>query len=796
MRGRWKRLLLGTLLLTAAVALGIWLLLRGSLATLDGKAPLQGLRAPASIQRDALGVVTIDAADEADAMRALGYVHAQERFFEMDLLRRAAAGELSELVGPHALDVDKARRAHRLRARSSAQLAAFAGQHAAALQAYSAGVNQGLHALRIRPWPYLMLFAAPRDWQPVDSALAGQAMYFDLQGKQLERKLALYRLQQRLPAPLYALLRHEGSSWDATLDGSVRGDAALPSADQVDLRRLAGAPAPAATEAVATSAPGSNNWAIAGSRTADGRAIVANDMHLGLRAPSLWFRVRLRYADAQAPGGHVDVSGFSLPGLPAVIVGSNGHVAWGFTNSYADTADWYRLTPCAAVAQPGCTPVTVHRERIKVSGAPDTELQVEDTAYGPILQHEPDGSALALRWAAQLPGALNLGLADFARADALPDAFARAQHIATPAQNLVLADRDGHIGWRVLGPLPLRGPHCAADAVMHDVRATVPAEARCAPWPLSTTQSPQRIDPADGQLWTANARVVGGAELAPLGDGGYALGARAQQIRDDLRLHPHLDERQLLAIQLDDRALFLQRWWALLQQRDAGAATPALHAISQAAKHWEGRASTGSVSYTLVRAWRLAVLTRIRDGLIAPARTGSNADTAPAPPALPQLEGVAWPLLQQQPLHLLPRRYGSWQALLEDAATEVRTHLQADGPLDTRRWGQENRAAICHPLAQGLPAPLRGWLCMPDTPLPGDDDMPRVQRPAFGASERMVVAPGHEADGIVHMPGGQSGHPLSPFWGAGHADWVQGRATKFLPGPTRHTLTLSPSAPQ
>nr|WP_241093307.1 penicillin acylase family protein [Xanthomonas sp.] len=776
------------------LALALWLALRGSVAALDGQVALDGLSAPVGVQRDALGTVTIDAANETDAMRALGFVHAQERYFEMDLMRRSAAGELSELVGAAALDLDRQRRVHRLRARVDAHLGAFAGRHAAQLQAYSDGANRGLHALRVRPWPYLLLRQAPRDWQPTDSALAGYAMYFDLQDSQDTRELALARLQSALPPALFALLRSDGTPWDAPISGQARADAALPDATQVDLRTLPGADRPVA-HPPELGAPGSNNWAVSGRRTADGRAIVANDMHLKLRAPSLWFRVRLRYADAAAPGGRVDIAGFSLPGLPAIVVGSNGHVAWGFTNSYADTADWYRLTPCAAAPADGCTAVRRHRERLRVAGAAPVEFEVEDTDYGPILHHEADGSALALRWVAQQPGALNLGLADFARAGSLDAAFASAQAAATPAQNLMLADAGGRIGWRVLGPLPLRGPGCAVDALVHDVRAGIaPPGGRCAPWPISTRHSPQRIDPDDGQLWTANARVVDGDELAVLGDGGYALGARARQIRDDLRLHPHLDERQLLAIQLDDRAVFLQRWWALLERQRDNARTPALQALAQAAKHWEGRASTDSVSYRVVRAWRLAVLSRIAEGLTAPAQAVLG--DAFIAPKLPQLEGVAWPLLQQRPPHLLPRRYASWQALLEDAAVEVRDELAQAGPLPQRAWGEQNTAAICHPLAGALPAPARRWLCMPAEPLPGDNDMPRVQRPDFGASERIVVAPGHEADGIVHMPGGQSGHPLSPFWGAGHADWVQGRASPFLPGPARYTLTLRPPARQ
>jgi penicillin amidase len=154
------------------------------------------------------------------------------------------------------------------------------------------------------------------------------------------------------------------------------------------------------------------------------------------------------------------------------------------------------------------------------------------------------------------------------------------------------------------------------------------------------------------------------------------------------------------------------------------------------------------------------------------------------------MEAVAWPLLQQRPAHLLPRKFSRWDALLADAAQQVRDQIR--GPAGARTWGSRNTAAICHPLAGALPQFTRSWLCMPADPLPGDGNMPRVQGPAFGASQRMVVSPGHEDEGYIHMPGGQSGHPLSPFWGAGHAAWVRGEPTPFLPGPVEHRLSLQP----
>jgi penicillin amidase len=775
----FKRLALGLLaLLLLAIAAGWWLL-RGSLPRLDGDVPLAGLSAPVAIQRDRLGVVTIDAVNATDAMRALGYVHAQERFFEMDLMRRSAAGELSELFGAAALDADRSHRVHRLRARVDRNLNAILGDERQDMEAYVAGVNAGLSALRVRPWPYLLLGTQPRPWRLSDSALVGYAMYFDLQDSDNDRELALWKLRPHLPSALFALLTRDGSSWDAPMAGAVRGDAVLPDASQADLRRLP------VNARVAVHLPqprevGSNSFAVGGALT-DGRAILANDMHLTLRAPNIWFRARLRHSDPRAASGGVDVSGFTLPGLPVVVVGSNGHVAWGFTNSYTDQADWQVLPPCHPKP---CADETAIHERIAVAGADPVDFQIDETAWGPVLHTLPDGRRLALRWSAQLPGSLQLSFAGIARAQDLPSAFAVADHAAIPAQNFLVVDRAGEAGWRIFGPLPQRGAGC--DPFL----ATTPAA--CAPWAVSSSRSPQLPDAPSHRAWTANNRIVDGDALKRLGDGGYALGARARQIRNDLFAKDQVREIDLLRIQLDDRALFLQRWWQLLRDEAAHPGLPALRALSAAASTWQGRASPDSVSYRIVRAWRLAVHDRIAAGLTDPARAAMGNEFSL--PDLPQFEGTVWPLVTQRPPHLLPPAYANWDALFEDAAREVRDELLEQGPLAQRNWGERNTAHICHPLARALPRFVAPLLCMPFEPLPGDTAMPRVQQPDMGASERMVVSPGHEADGFIHMPGGQSGHPLSPYWGAGHEDWVHGRPTPFLPGKAEHTLRLAPGA--
>ncbi len=787
-RGRWLWRAFGALFVLVLLLVGgAWWLLRGSLPTLEGELALPGLSAPAQVQRDALGVVSIQAANATDAARVLGFVHGQERFFEMDLLRRSAAGELSELFGAVAIDADKAARVHRLRARTDANLAAVAGNRMPLLAAYTAGVNAGVSGLRAKPWPYFLLGTQPEAWQPTDTALTAFAMFFDLQDENNSRELALWKIREVLPPALFRLIAADGTEWDAPLIGVARGTVALPSRAELDLRRLPMPDRKRDSARAEPAAPGSNNFAVAGTLTADGRAILANDMHLTLRAPNIWFRARLQYPDPAAPGRRVDVSGFTLPGIPAVVVGSNGRVAWGYTNSYGDWLDFYRVRWSDAGKTRyrtalGEARVAVIAERIRVKGGEDVVLPVRETAWGPITQELPNGDSLALRWSAHRPGAVNLGLTAMPQAADLDHALRIAGGIGIPAQNMLFADAKGRIAWRLAARMPNRVGDC-------DIAAPVDPLLGCdwSGW-RGPAQNPSLVDPPSGRLWTANARTADGEPLALLGDAGYALGARAKQIRDSLYGRSQFNERDLLAIQLDDRALFLERWWKLMRTQALASRTPAWGELEVATRGWEGRAAPDAVSYRITREWRLAVLARIKEGLLAPAMAAMGEDFVM--PDLPQLEGVAWELATQRPAHLLPRAYESWDALFLDAAREVSTELLRTGPLAQRNWGERNRAAICHPVAGSLPKFTRRWLCMPADPLAGDVAMPRVQAPKFGASERMVVSPGREAEGIIHMPGGQAGNPLSPYWGAGHAAWVRGEATPFLPGATQYQLRL------
>lgn len=777
------------LLLTGAS----WLLLQGSLPKYDGEAPVSGLSTSVTVERDARGSVTVCAQDRLDLARALGYVHAQERFFEMDLMRRSAAGELAELFGAAALPVDRKARGHRMRARATAMLADLPEVQRRLVDAYRDGVNEGLTALIVRPFPYLLTRTQPHAWRSEDSLLVILSMYFTLQEPSIQRELQLSTLRAGLPESAYQFLAASGGEWDTPLVGTSFQWPQPPSSEELDLRK----PDPERKYNVRNhrnnqhdEAPGSNSFAVAGSLAA-GAALVANDMHLPLRTPSLWFRTRLIYPHPHRPERTIDTNGVSLPGVPAIVVGSNRHIAWSFTNSYGDMADWVRIRVDPADSSryrsaEGWKAVTVHREILRVRDAMDEILEVRETEWGPILASDHDGTPLALVWAAHQANSVNLDLINLEQVEAVDNAIIVAQNAGIPAQNFIVGDRDGNIAWTIAGRIPLRiGQYNPGEPADWSEGNT-----GWHGW-LESAKYPLISNPQGQRLWSGNARAVDGAMLEHLGDGGYELGARTRQIRDSLQKSEYFIPDDLFSIQLDDRALFLSRWRQLLERTLNLVPASAWGTEMQAAlRDWDGHASINSAAYRIVRTFRQEVIDSVLDNFAAEVRRRYPNFLLPR---LAQSEHAVWMLLEQRPLHLLPPEYTDWNQLLVTCAQRIAERMQTQpGGMVARTWGEQNTAAIQHPLSRALPGFIAQWLDMPRDPLPGDSYMPRIQSPNFGASQRFVVAPGDEEQGYFSMPGGQSGHPLSPYYGSGHADWVAGKATAFLPGPPEHILSLLP----
>jgi penicillin G amidase len=789
--------------------------LRASLPELDGDLRTRDVLAPVSIERDALGIPTITAANRSDLAYATGFAHGQDRFFQMDLSRRLAAGELSELFGDAALEQDKKARLFRFRHVARQVLQQAPPKQRALLASYARGVNAGIQSLRSRPWEYWLLGVKPVAWRDEDSVLVVLAMWWDLQYHDFAVEKARFAVNARLTGAdcednwkcTLRFLYPDRTRWDAPNvadENALRAAVAdadtlqkVPAAEDLNVRKAAVA-APAHEDSdrfPPRSAIGSNNWAIAGRFTAHGGALVASDMHLNLRIPAVWYRARLRITGAApnqprtggAADAPLDLNGVTLPGAPLLIAGSNGSVAWGFTNSYGDWSDLHPAA-CAADGQSppstaaGPVPVVVFPETIHVKGGQDVVLPVRTSPIGVLIEQDHETCWFA-QWLAQEPSATNLNMIAFERAQSVAEMLAIAPTVGIPHQNLVVGDKAGHIAWTVAGRVPLSA---ASDRLQGK-----PV------WRTADTQ-PRLVDPALGRIWSANARpiqdtvaeaAIGGNE-STLG-AGYDLGARASQIRDGLlTLKSGTTPAQMLEIQLDDRALFLEHWQKLLVtllDENALAGKPQRAEFKRLIENWEPRASADSVGYRLMRAFHAHATDTVWQMILSALQVEERDVPPPA-----QFEEPLWTLVTEQPLHMLAAEYPSWRDFLLAQVDVTINDLQTQCPSLLRcQWGDRKPVTVRHPLSGALSFASR-MLNMPTYELPGDHDMPRVQEGSFGASERFAVSPGHENEGYLHIAGGQSGHPLSPYYRAGFAEWAEGKPLPFLPGKAEHTFALTP----
>jgi len=780
----FKRISLILALLILLLAGFLYFALRSSLPLYEGEL-ISEVRQTVEISRDTQGYASIKGQNRNDVAYALGFVHAQERFFQMDLLRRNAAGELSELFGEIALELDKKRRIHRFRAKAERGFAALPQEQKLLLQRYTAGVNAGLAELGWPPFEYGLLAQSPRSWTGADSFLVLYSMYLDLQGAEGKDELAMGLMQQKLPQDWYEFLFQHSPDWQAAMDDSRVSLTPMPKS--VYPAVLSGQKT-ACTECVLHDGTdiGSNNFVVSGKRTADGRAILADDMHLGIRVPGTWFKAQLKW---QENGESYQVAGVSLPGTPAIVAGSNGSIAWGFTNSTADWSDVIQLKLDEKGEKyqtaDGWQEFSYQNEVIKIKDQPDELVLQKETIWGPVLT--PPFQHYAYRWVAHDQEGANFNLLALEKSKGVRETLKLAASAGVPAQNLLVADKDGAIGWTLIGALPQRKVQ-----QMDSPQDWSNAQNNWTGY-LAAQHYPQLYQPTSGQLWTANSRMVGGKDLELIGNGGYDLGARGQQIRDALTATKQHNEQSLHAIQLDHRALMLARWQQLLldsvltkdfvAEHDLDAY---LNYVMKDASH----ASIGSVGYSLVRAFR----TKTLELIFAPLTALLEQNKLSGRDLKFSLETAGWEMIRQQRTDTLPSAFSSWRTLLQQAVLQSKKQLETDyGSLAGASWGTINRSAIAHPLAAAVPF-FGDWLNMPAMPMNGDSHMPRVQNKVHGQSERMVVSPGNEADGILVIPAGQSGHPLSPFYAADHDFWLKEQPLGFLPGEQKYLMKLQPKA--
>lgn len=771
--------------------------LRASRPRLERRATLKGLSESVTVTFDRHGVPTVEAESRPDAMRALGYVAARDRLFQMDMMRRAAAGRLSEVVGKGMLERDTAQRIVGLARAAAEIISRLPDAQREILDAYSEGVNAYISQMKSRPFEFLVLNYRPEPWDGKDSVLILLQMFQNLCGEEEAKIRTLSVMNRTLPEEVVAFLTPDVDQYSTVLgwDGEAhRPVRPIPRAEIASLlqgqARGGGGDAQTPTKKIVRTEwvmVGSNCWAVDKSKTRTGGAILSNDMHTELTVPNLWHRARLRY-------GESDLTGITLPGIPLVLVGSNTHVAWGLTNMLGACLDLVVLEldperPDHYMTPDGWRPFEILNEPVRLKRGDIIDVEVKKTIWGPVLGKTLMGEHVALRWTALDPGGCDFGLMHMDEARTAEDAVRIINRFAGPPLNVVVACDDGRIAYTVCGMMPTREGGDGSTA-----KSWADGSTRWTGY-IDPDELPSILESPAGFLVNANNMSVGGGYPHVLGRG-FVHSYRAHRIAERLREASGAGEADMFELQTDTACHVYEFYRQLALEvltDEAVASSSELATARRAIKEWDGRAGLDSRG--------LVFLIHFKDSLAHSVLTPILRACAEADEefvyAWPNLDTPLRAILTERPPELLvePERHANWDAFLLENMKDGIARLKESRKvktLENLNWGRVNRAEVFHLLARGDRGPLGGVLNMPADPLPGCNFSVCASEPSFGASVRMVVSPGRESEGVLHIPCGQSGHPLSESYDDQHEYWVRQEPLPFLPGPATHALTLAP----
>lgn len=747
---RWGRLLIGVLLVPVLALAALWFYLRTGLPEITGRVAVAGLQHEVGIYRDSDGVPHIFARTAADGYRALGYVHAQDRLFQMDLMRRVASGRLAEAIGSMGLENDRFMRTLGLRALAARDFVDLSAETRAALIAYAEGVNSYLYQRKGALPPEYLVFPAPESWTPTDSLLWGKLMGMALSGNWRDEAVrARMRAQGMLQATVDLLFGRVGGQ-------SQRSDAGDDLWRQVDpamRKMLAGLP-PLAEPRTA-----SNAWAVAGSRTDSGKPLLASDPHLSLTAPSLWYLARIVTGDGTLVGA-------TAPGVPFLVLGHNGRLAWGLTTTGADTQDLVleRLTEGSTTTvdrpQGDPDPIETHTETIRVRWSADEIVTVRRTANGPILSDLPAlipglgdvRTLVALHATFLQPGDRSAdALLGISTASDWGSFTAAASVMGAPMQNFIMATDQGSIGMISAARIPLRRQ---SDGWM-----PMPGWERSSEWAgfAPVALLPQTRDPAQGYVANANNALVSPdypVMIAQNWDDSFRGDRLAEQL-DQAHGRRRDDEA---ALQMDTTSLFARRLIGLMEG-------------------WEPPDPAAAKALKSLRAWDKRMRQTTREPLLFAEFSKKLMENLLADDlaALVQDGGRPWRPRSSVLLTLLrtesPLCDTSTTPTVETCRDQLsRALAEAERAVGaSATWGEAHRARHDHPAFGRIP--VLGRLFGLSVPADGGNDT--LQRMAYrgdsfdaghGAGYRAVYDLADlDRSGFI-ISTGQSGHRLSPFY--------------------------------
>jgi penicillin G amidase len=825
-RSRRLRVLVCVLLLLLLIAAGLaayaYFVARSALPQLDRTIQVKGLSAAVKVTRDGHGVPTIEASTLEDLFFAQGYVTAQDRLWQMDIMRRYGAGELSEILGEGAVKIDREQRILGLRAAARKNLQTAGERDRTYFESYARGVNMYIASHQDKlPIEFRILKYSPQPWKAEDSIVIANQMVKDLNFYTLYDTLARERITAKLGPELSADL-YVNRSWhdrpptvmkedineqdnqtdsddededDDEPDNSVTWapfsgfKVSEVSKFRSDILSILGS-----GHGDAEAVNGSNNWVISGAHTITGKPLLSNDMHLGHQMPNLWYEAHLK-------SGNFDVAGVALPGMPYVIVGHNARIAWGFTNLGPTVTDAF-IENCTADAcqTPRGMQLVEHRaEMIHVKNAPDVNVDVRITRHGPIVSEIIPGETrqIALRWT--LYDGLRMPFFDVDSAQNWEEFRKAFSQLDAPGQNVVYADVDGNIGYQATGRIPIRAagdgslPVSGADDA-HEWTSYIPFD-----------KLPSIYNPPSGVIATANGRAT--PDKYP-----YSISAeweapwRTERIYHILESGRKFGPGDMLALQND-----------IHSENDLFAAERFVYAIDHTAKpsarakqaadlmrNWDGRMTAASAAPTI--AVRSAEeLTRL---LLEP-KLGTAAHDEEDPKEY--LASLSWRtylwemhtvwlqnVILHQPKRWLPANYANYDELLTAAVEAAVNAPDAPKDLASWRWGRFNALEIEHPVLEKIPV-LGRWAAPGVKEQSGSKYCVKAVTPTHGPSERFTANPAELDQSTLNTVTGQGGNFLSPYYMDQWQAWYEG-STFQLPFTSQaveasgvHRLVLEPA---
>jgi penicillin amidase len=779
-----------TIVVLIAVGAGLWLysIARSALPQLDGTLQVQGLSASVTVTRDGHGFPAIAASSFDDLFFAQGYVTAQDRLFQMDGMRRYAAGELAEVVGESQVEHDRQQRILGMRDAARKNLALATAEDRAQLEAYARGVNAYIASHRDRlPLEFRILGYTPRPWTPEDSMVIAAYMVQDLSTTPrhaLTREKILAKLGPELTADLYV-----NTSWrerpptvsrpSLDVNGPAQDDEDEDDDDDSDssvaglLHVLSTVPRPDLFPNERffdddLRAIGSNDWVVSGAHTVSGKPLLSNDMHLGHQMPNLWYAAHLRC-------GQFNVAGVTLPGYPYVIVGHNQRVAWGFTNIGPTVEDAYveNFNAAGQYLTPEGWKQPEHRQEvIHVKGKPDVTLEVRLTRHGPIVSELMPGETrqLALRWT------LYDGIRNpFFAVDAAQnwDEFRRAfSQFDAPGQNVVYADVDGNIGYQATGKVPIRatGDGSLPEDGSNDEHEWIGY--------IPFDKMPSVFNPPSGIIATANSRISPDGFPNSISSE-WEAPWRVARIYKVLESGKKFSAADMLALQNDiyselDRFVAERLVYAVDHVKSA---SNRAHSAADILRQWDGRMVASSAAPTIAVRSREELQRLLLEPKLGVARAPSPAGlgTALSWKSYHWMMETVWldNVLQKQPKRWLPENYSSYDDLLAAAVDAAVSPPDVPKDLNSWSWGTYNPVGIQNPVLGKVPL-LRHWTGTGLHPQSGSGYTVKAVTGRHGPSERITDDLANLDQSTFNLVTGEAGNFLSPYYMDEWEAWYKG----------------------